>query len=98
MAGRGGTGLAPASGSLRTDFQYSAGIVSPGPSAGVLRGSLPTVAASFSICFGVGHAPSCGAIGHSTSRTYQEQASRVGRWSKARKMILGTVVGCRNQG
>ena len=28
--------------------------MSPGPGVGVLRGSLPTVAASFSICFGVG--------------------------------------------
>ena len=56
-------GLASASGSRRTDSQYSGGIASPGVGFGILRGSLPSAVASFSICFGVGM-PARGSIGH----------------------------------
>lgn len=42
------------SGSLRTASQYSGGIGSPSPGEGILLGALPTAAAIFSICFGVG--------------------------------------------
>jgi hypothetical protein len=39
---------------LEYPFPVFGGIGSSGPEFGILRGSLPTTAASFSICFGVG--------------------------------------------
>jgi hypothetical protein len=48
------SGLASARGSFRTDSQYSGGIASPGSGDRIVRPSLPTAAANFSICVGVG--------------------------------------------
>ena len=95
--GLGGSGLASARGSRRTASQYSGGMASLGPGFGVLRVSLPTKAASFSICFGVGMRQLAGRSvipRKEHIRNIESSPPKVRNW----KMIPGTLTGAPSGG